>query len=326
MADALTPIAWKTKTVLDAHAHYYGGEPAEHFHRLIDLANFTKANLMAITPQMNDLVLARKRERPGKYFIFGNMDHDQEKIARGDGDYLVPQIERLMERGFDGIKCLEGKPSLRKEWMPHAFDHAYYRPFFACLTKNKIPITIHTSDPLDFWTDPAQAAAYRDYHPQEEYFRQAEAILERHPDLKINFAHFLYLSPQLERLERLFERYPVFSVDLAPGGEFLYYLSDDPARARAFFLRWQERILFGTDLSDKNALKHGRAKAEVLRLFLETGEVFHNPTAAAMGRPPEVGSNGRSEIQGLDLPQAALDRIMFANFEAWVSKEPKPAA
>src|SRR5690349_20299453 len=126
-------IQWKTR-VIDAHAHYYGAEPPAHFHQVMDLLNYTKANLMAISPQMNDWVLERKRERPGRFYIFGNMNHLPEKIAAGEGAYLAAQIDRLMYQGFDGIKCLEGKPSLRREWMPHAFDHEYYRPFWKKLS------------------------------------------------------------------------------------------------------------------------------------------------------------------------------------------------
>ena len=108
------------------------------------------------------------------------------------------------------------------------------------------------------------------------------------------------------------------------GGEFLYYLSDNPDRGRDFFVRFQDRILYGTDINDRNALKHARAKAELLRLFLETSETFYNLPELAMGREPSKGSNGRVELRGLALPQETLDKVMGLNFQRFVSRVPKP--
>ena len=132
------------------------------------------------------------------------------------------------------------------------------------------------------------------------------------------------MGPQLDRLGELFARFPGMRVDMAMGQEFLYYLSDDPDKAREFYITWQDRILYGTDISDHNSLRLARAKAETLRLFLETDETFVNLTSAAMDRPPSVGSNGRVELHGLSLPQDVLERVMWRNFEEFAGEAPKP--
>lgn len=49
-----------------------------------------------------------------------------------------------------------------------------------------------------------------------------------------------------------------------------------------------------------------------------------NQTSLAMDQPPLVGSNGRVELHGLDLPQEVLEKVLARNFEAFAGAEPKP--
>ena len=167
---------------------------------------------------------------------------------------------------------------------------------------------------------------YRDAEPQEEYFRQAEAVLAAHPRLRINFAHFMFMGPQLRRLDGLLRRYPEMRVDLAMGHEYVYYLSDDIPAARAFFIQWQDRILYGTDISDSNSVTLARAKAEQVCLFLEHDGAFPSPYALALGKPEMAGSNGRVELQGMNLPIDALPKILGGNVVTWLGPAPRPLA
>ena len=315
-------VIWKVGRVIDAHSHFRGKEPVPHYYEILDLAGHDRVCLLGGTAKDSE-TLARKRERPDRFYCFGQVVHHPDQVSRGDGGYLVKQVEALMAMGYDGLKMMEGKPQFRKlsatpapGYVPLALDHRYFEPLWTALEERQTPITLHLADPIDWWTAPG--ALYRDgYEPQEEYFRQAIACLERHPRLRINFAHFMYMAPHLDRLVEWFGRFPNMRVDMAMGDEFLYYLSDDPDRAREFYIRWQDRILYGTDISDHNSLRHGRAKAEILRLFLETDETFVNIVQEAMGRPPSKGSNGRLELRGLHLPQAVLEKVLALNFEAF---------
>lgn len=239
-------IQWKVQQVIDAHGHFRGLEPLPHYYGLLDLVGHTKVNVMGGTirggPPMD-----RKREFPRRFYCFGCLEHDPAKVEAGDGAYLVGQVEQLLALGYDGLKMMEGKPAYRKVssqvstgWMPLALDHRYFHPLWDRLETLDVPITMHLADPLDWWTAPD--GVYRQgYEPQEEFFRQAIAVLERRPRLRITFAHFMFMGPQLDRLGSLFARFPQMRVDLAMGHEFLYYLSDDPQKARAFFITWPAR-------------------------------------------------------------------------------------
>ncbi|MGH7144683.1 MAG: amidohydrolase family protein [Planctomycetota bacterium] len=327
----LEKIRWKVGPVVDAHAHFDGGESLRHFYTLHQLVNYTGANLMAVPGARGKDELTwvrdRKNEYPEYFSIFGCMLHDPAKVAAHDGRDLPRQIDALVAAGFDGLKMLEGKPALRKHWMPLKLDDAYFEPFFAKAEQDRLPLTLHVSDPIEMWRSPAEGPTYGDLDPQDEFIRQAVAVLERHPNLRVNFPHFFYLSPQLERLSDLFGRFPHILTDLAMGDEFLYYGAADPQKMRDFFIRHEDRIMYGTDLHDRNSLWHGRAKAELLRLFLETDGPFENIVHLVTGRAPRVYANGAKTLHGLNLPDRTLRKVLGGNCIRWTGRSftPLPA-
>lgn len=315
-------VRWKTEKVIDSHVHYREKMPLEHFQEIIRLAGYTGFNILGGRDQRS--VEARKKTMPEQAFQFGMLDQKPEKFEAGDGAYLTDNIDDLMSWGYDGIKMMDGKPVGRRGKFPLDIDHDYYKPYWDKVEALDIPITIHCCDPIDYW-DEDSPSSYADLAPQEDFFRQTIAVLERNPNLRVNFAHFLFMGPQLERLGDLFARFPKMRVDMAMAAEFLYYLSDDPEGARDFYIKWQDRILYGTDISDHNSLAHARSKAEVLRLFLETDETFENIVfTEGMGKEAPTGPNGRSELHGLSLPQEVLEKVLWKNFEVFVAEKPKP--
>jgi len=320
------PIRWKVPNVIDAHTHYSGREPIAHYldnlalcghHQGVVLTFYTVPRKDAGAYTYEHAALFQAPPYARRFYLFGGLSHDVEQVARGAGRCLAPQVGALRAAGFAGVKMMEGSPYYKKD-LPHALDHEYFRPFWEAAEAAGMPITMHLANPVDYWQSESMAATHRDAAPQEEYFRQAEAVLAAHPRLRINFAHFMFMGPNLRRLGRLFAQYPEMRVDLAPGHEYLYYLSDDVAGARDFFIRWQDRILYGTDVSDVNSLKLARAKAEQVRLFLETDGAFPSPYALAIGKPEMAGSNGRVELQGLALPLPVLEKILCGNVQTWL--------
>ena len=323
------PIRWKVPCVIDAHTHYSGREPLAHYLDNLALCGHDQGVLLTChgVPQENagaftyeHAPLFRTPPNANRFHLFGGLSHDVGQVARGDGRYLAPQVGALRATGFAGIKMMEGAPYYKKD-LPHALDHAYFRPFWEAAEAAGMPITMHLANPIDYWQRDDMAATHRDAAPQEEYFRQAEAVLAVHPRLRITFAHFMFMGPTLDRLGRLFALYPEMRVDLAPGNEYLYYLSDNPVAARRFFIQWQDRILYGTDVSDSNSLTLARAKAEQVRLFLEMDGAYQNPYAAALGKLEMAGSNGRVELRGLNLPVPVLDKILCGNVRTWLGRQ-----
>ena len=316
----MNQIEWQAKKVIDAHVHNREKQPLDHFIKILDLVNYNRVCILSSPGYEN---IKHKNDKPGDTYIFGMLNQKPEKIDAGDGAYLVDEVNKMIELRYDGIKMMDGKPVTRRRWQPLGVNHPYFSDYWKYVEEIKIPITIHCVDPLGYWS-PGHPDDYRDLGTQEDFFQQPLEVMERHPNLQINFAHFFFMGPNLQRLGKLFDRYPNMHVDMAMGQEFLYYMSDNPDASREFCIKYADRIMYGTDISENNSLKHAWAKAETLRLFLETDEEFDNLVYEAMGQEKQPGTNGRMKLRGLKLPQNVLDKIMWKNFEAFAGANPNP--
>jgi hypothetical protein len=222
---------------------------------------------------------------------------------------------------------IEGKPTSRQQLAIPVTD-AYYADYWARVEALGIPIVWHVNDPEEFW-DPARIPGWArernwGYGPgdvrKEQLYAEVDQVLERHPGLRIVFAHFYFLSADLPRARRFFGAHPTVHFDLAPGVEMLYNLSRDPDASREFMLEHADRIVFGTDLFSGLTLEQGRLRAGLVYRWLESEDTFRVPEGAdfLLG-PPEDGL-----VRGLSLPAETLSRIYRGNFVRLAGAEPRP--
>ena len=160
----------------------------------------------------------------------------------------------------------------------------------------------------------------------EEQYRQVERILQRHPKLKIIFAHFFFLSAQLERLGKLFDTYPNIMVDMTPGSEMYRILSANHDQAQAFIKKYYKRILFGTDMGARCVMvqmmaafneTENAARVELINSFFspEVDEIRGSDGAYLLDVPD-------FRLRGLDLTEEELDHIFCENFRSFVGQTP----
>jgi hypothetical protein len=292
-------------------------------------------------PQRLSLVpdaLHLKAHAPGRVFVFGGLDvsiyfRDPQHV----GAQFAGFIDLLAACGCDGIKMIEGKPDMRKMLPIPPFDGASFRPYWEKLEQCQMPLLMHVNDPEEFWDarrvpDWARQRGwyYGDgsYIDNEAQYTQLFNVLARNPRLKVIFAHFFFLSAQLPRLADLLERYPNVCIDLTPGIEMYANFSAAIDAARDFFIKYQDRILFGTDIgarallvdpSDGIQFSESQERVFLVRNFLENaGEFQLNPEKGFLF--------GRSKVpfRGLGLPAAVLEKIYFRNFERVVAPTPRP--
>ncbi len=276
------------------------------------------------------LVLWAKKRHPDKVFAFGAWNHLDAPQGRHPAPAaLAGQVRELAATGVDGWKILESKPDMRRE-TGEALDGPCYAEAFAALAELDLPVLWHVADPEEFW-DPARTPAWAlarnwgygpDFPAPQAILAEAERVLDRHPRLRVVFAHFLFMSADLDRAARFLAAHPRAGIDLAPGIECFYNLSRDRDRAREFFIRHADRIFFGTDagLIRGAPLAAVEARFRLVLRFLATADTFRIPPEAdfLLG-PPEDGV-----IRGLDLPPAALTAILAANQRRWAGEHPRP--
>jgi hypothetical protein len=234
--------------VIDGHTHFihpeclpdYGAVlasvPCRRFHSVC------LPNLDGST--QNDAGLFLKQQFPGRAYVSGALQYDVVLANPEEGPAnLAAQIHTLKEQGFDGLKLIEGKPEVRK-LLPHALDGPLYADMWATLEQEQFPVIFHVADPDVFWDadacpDWARAKGwdYSDgsYPSKEDLYGEVDAILRRHPHLKITFPHFFFLSEDLPRAARFLEQHPTISLDLAPHIDMYRDFSDQAADRAPIF-------------------------------------------------------------------------------------------
>lgn len=315
-----------TRRTIDGHVHIRDEGQIEHFAAIASELELSGMGLVCTERSSGDHdnadAFAAKQRRPGFFYVFGGLDHREAPA-------LAEQVDRLHAAGADGIKLIESKPGMRKA-LGHRLDGPYFAPAFERIAAHGLPIVWHVADPEEFWNKeaiPAWAAergwGYDDAHPtKESLYKEAETVLRRHPDLTVIFAHFYFMSAELDRLAGLFEEFPRLHVDLAPGIEMYYNLSQNPDRTREFFTTYAERIVYGTDLGifPGEELSTSLARARTVLRFLETKDEFRLPPESdfLLG-PPSDGV-----IRGLGLEEEPLAMILGGNYRRIVGAKPRP--
>lgn len=223
------------------------------------------------------------------------------------------QVKTLLEIGCDGIKLMNA-PGSRKN-IGYGINDQRYEKMFTYLEDNGVPIVVHVADPEEFWIPRELTASEAErgwgyfnggYLSKEEIYRETFEMLDRHPRLKVTFAHFFFLSNCYDEAVRVMQTYPNVSFDLTPGWEMYVGFSKDIERWREFFIRYADRIYFGTD---SNNTKSFISEINMhVRWALERGDEFVMPFY------PYV------RVKGLSLPEDVIDKICSKNYDKLVGK------
>ena len=326
--------------IIDCHVHASAQTDVNFLAGFLEGTGTDMANILAcshsrcisLVPQ----VLMMKALYPGKFYAFAAPDLSAYYLHPDDlGEALAEYGEKLTEMGCDGIKMLESKPQMRKKYPIPDFDLPVWEPFWAWAEEKGIPFVWHVNDPDTFWDAEkapsfavSQGWLYDDsYVNNEAQYAQVLRVLERHPKLKIIFAHFYFMYDKLERLSSILDRFENVMLDLTPAIEIYEALSKDPPEAKAFFKKYGKRICYGTDIGGRCVLmgehkafdpKENTRRPEVVRAFLAGKDEM------------EIRSDGHYLVNNpaflmrpLALEKDALADVLSGNFLRQVGGLPK---
>ena len=325
---------------IDAHMHYALPLQPETLIEFMDKTGTDMANLVLV-PHTRRLscvpdALMAKYKYPDRFYVFTSLDPSAYFIhPKTLGKHMASHVKRMRECGCDGVKIIEGKPNMRKMMPIPDFGAPCWEPFWAYAEAEQVPILWHLNDPEEYW-DPERVTEYHKkmgdaydetFVNNEDQYQQVFRVLQRHPNLKIIFAHFFFLSRQLERLGKLFDTYPNILVDMTPGSEMYRHLSEKHDGAQAFFRKYYKRILYGTDIAARCVmvqLMKGFDETENLRRW-ELVNSFFDPETDKI-----VGSDGvylldveDFRLRGLELTETEMNYIFCKNFQNFVSETPR---
>jgi len=256
------------------------------------------------------------RAHPGRFLTFCQLDWA--RLGEPDGvAILIASLDDSSARGARGVKVWKnlGLTIRDADGTLILPDDPRVIEVLAHAGELGMPVLIHTADPMAFF-DPLdehnerldelmQARDWwfgdRTVHPTFDRLLDAHATLVAScPATSFIGAHAGCAAEDLDRVERLLERCPNYTIDI--GGR-MAELGRQPRRFRELIARHPDRVLFGTDIYP--------ATADQFRLHFRFLETDDEAFEYAPGEP--VPPQGRWTVSALGLDADALAAIYHDN-------------
>ncbi len=206
--------------------------------------------------QMEDNI---NNQYPKRFIVFANVDFDNVG-AQGWTEKAVKQLETDVHNGANGLKVFKNLGFSVKDVSGKrvTIDDERLSAIWEKCGELKIPVLIHTADPEPFWhpmdehnerwleleTHPGRKRSDTDPAPWQTLINEQHNMFRKHPKTIFIAAHFGWYANDLEKLDSLLTALPNVVVEF---GAVIAELGRQPKAAKAFFTKYQDRILFGKD-------------------------------------------------------------------------------
>lgn len=314
------PVPRAKWPAIDVHNHlthpgWPEREPAEMVREMDFLNLVAIVNLSGGTGDELKRNLARLDEaHPGRFITFCNVDWTGLGTP-GWTEKAVSQLEADIRAGARGLKIfknlgLEVRDDQGKLVLP---ADPRLADLWDKAAELGVPVLIHTADPVAFfrpldrcnerWDELQRHPNWHFYGPEfptfEELIESLYRLIEEHPRTTFITAHVGCYPENLGFVSQMLDRYPNLYTDFSAR---IAELGRAPYSARAWFLKYTGRILFGTDVRPNIAVYQTHFR------FLETADEYfdYHPGAAV---PPQ----GRWKIYGVFLPDEVLRQVYHDN-------------
>lgn len=307
---------------IDVHNHLGGGKQVLTADRVAGyLAEMNAAGVRTVVnldggwgDRLQETLAALDEAHPDRFLTYALINFD----GIDDDDWSERERARLEESFRAGAKGLKIHKSLGLSYryqdgtlMP--VDDLKLAPLFDLCAQHHKPVMIHTADPAAFFTPldrfnerwhelnehPNWLFFGPQYPPREALLEQFIRVVKRHPETVFIGAHFGNNVEDLATVGQWLDECPNLFVDIDAR---ISELGRQPYSARRFFLKYQDRIMFGTDTNPR------RAAFRIYYRFLETDDEYFD-CAASHHR------QGFWPIYGIHLPDEVLEKVYYRNAE-----------
>ena len=251
-----------------------------------------------------------RTKQAGRFAVFANLDF--RGIDAPDWSAkAAAQLERDVKvGGAQGLKIFKNLGMDVRDAQGRRFptNDPKFDPIWAKAGELGIPVLIHTAEPAMFfepvdernerWLELTLYPGRRRPVPENPSFEPLMAeqhdVFRKHPKTTFINAHLGWYGQDLVRLGQLMERYPNMVTEF---GAVIYEPARQPKFARQFFIKYQDRILFGKDSWVPDEYK-------TYFRVLETGDEYF---------PYHKKYHAFWSMYGLELPDEVLKKIYYKN-------------
>ena len=196
---------------------------------------------------------------PNRFVVFANIDF--EGVGKeGWVENAVNQFEQDVKNGARGLKVYKSLGMYNKDTNGNriAIDDVRLDPIWDKCGELGVPVLIHSADPKSFWdefnkdnerwlelkTHPRRKRDATNPAPWDQIMAEQHHMFKKHPKTTFINAHMGWYANNLGKLGQLLDEMPNMNVGI---GAIIAELGRQPRFAKAFFEKYQDRILFGKD-------------------------------------------------------------------------------
>ena len=324
---------------VDAHNHLWGEPDIERIARVMDAVGvagfcdvaanagiaFADGDYVVSPRDIGEFFSSCSLRFPGRFYCFtmATFAKPAGEPLYDDPDRFVGETLELLHRhaemGARGLKILMDLGLKHRDATGRLvnLDDPHLWAIWAEAGKLGLPVLMHQADPSGFF-DPVTPAnehyeTLREYPSwsfadprfprKEELLRRRDSVVAQHPGTTFLLAHVANAAEDLSYVAKLLDANSNVFIDFSSR---LDELGRQPYTTRELFLKYSDRIVFGTDMPADT-----QDSQEMYRSyfrFLETyDESFYAPHYDG------TFERARWPICGIGLPESVLRRIYYGN-------------
>ncbi len=195
----------------------------------------------------------------GRMLFFANLDYS-DLDQPGYGARAAARLEADVKSGAIGLKIFKDFGlRVRRKGVRVPVDDPEFDPVWAACARLNIPVLMHTGEPAPFfqpvdatnerWLEltllPQRRVPPSTYPTFEALMAERDRLFIKHRNTRFIAAHMAWHANDLGRLGKMLDRMPNVYVEV---GAILAELGRQPLAAHDFFVKYQDRILFGKDV------------------------------------------------------------------------------
>ncbi|HXH24121.1 MAG TPA: amidohydrolase family protein [Vicinamibacterales bacterium] len=236
---------------------------------------------------------------------------DFRNVGPGWGARAAAQLEQDVKAGAVGVGEISkafGLQIRKADGTRLRIDDPELDPVWEAAARLKVPVLIHTADPQEFfqpidyrnerWLElalfPDRRFPSPPYPSFEELMAERDRLFRKHRNTIFIAAHMGWHANDLARLGRMFDEMPNVYGEV---GAVLYDLGRQPRTAHAFFVKYQDRILFGKDSFQPDEFPYFWRTFETADEYFDYYRDYH----------------AFWKLYGLALPDDVLRKLYYAN-------------
>ncbi len=253
---------------------------------------------------------------------FSMRDFGKPEWARG----VLAQLDEDAKQGAKAVKIWKnvGMAEKNAEGKLIMLDDPAISPVADHIARLGITLIGHQGEPHNCWLPLDQMTTDNDreyfrnhpeyhmyLHPEmpgyEDLMGARDRFVAAHPQLEFVGAHLASLEYDVDRIAAFLDRFPNASVDLAARMSQVQYQSvRDREKVRDFFIRYQDRLLYGTDLTFGPDADPAQFRQEAHTTWTADWRYLATDESQRVDMI-------NAEVPGLALPREVVDKIYHAN-------------